>query len=330
VETILDLDEIRNPPRDPVVALGNFDGVHRGHQALIRRVVDRARARSGTAVVLTFEPHPLKVLSPGRRLQFLASLEDKTALIHDLGISQVLCLNFTPAFSRLSPEAFARTLLHERLGVKEVFVGEGFSFGKDRAGSVDDLRRLGGELGFSVTTVPTVSLDGKAVSSSRIRELLKEGRVREAAALLGRLYSLEGEVVPGSRRGTGMGVPTANLKPPEDRVVPSDGVYAAWGVIDGTLKKGVAYIGTQPTLGLRERTVELHLFDPHPDLYGKRLRIGFHDWIRGEKTFSARDALIAQIQNDIEKAKEIFLPRPSGGLLRLPEESRWPGVGAGK
>jgi riboflavin kinase/FMN adenylyltransferase len=330
VETILDLDQIKNPPRDPVVALGNFDGVHRGHQALIRRVVDRARKRPGTAVVLTFEPHPLKVLSPGLRLQFLASLEEKTALVHELGVSKILCLNFTPAFSRLSPEAFVRTLLHEKLGVKEVFVGEGFSFGKGRSGSVDDLRRLGGELGFSVSSIPTVRLEGKVVSSSRIRELLIEGRVREAAALLGRLYSLEGEVVPGSRRGSGLGVPTANLKPPEDRVVPSDGVYAAWGVIEGALKKGVAYIGTQPTLGLRERTLELHLFDPQPDLYGKRLRIGFHDWIRGEKVFSSREELVAQIRKDLAAARETFLPEPSGGLLRLPEQNRWPGVGAGK
>ena len=320
---------MKQPPRDPVVALGNFDGVHRGHQALIREVVERVRARSGTAIVLTFEPHPLKVLSPHLRLRFLTSFEEKAALLRDLGISNVFHVNFTPEFSRLSPEAFARTLLCEKLAVKEVFVGEGFNFGKDRTGRVEDLRRMGLEMGFTVTSIPTVSRDGKIVSSSRIRELLLGGKVREAAALLGRLYSLEGEVIPGDRRGSGLGFPTANLKPPGERVVPSDGVYAAWGVIDGILKKGVAYIGTQPTLGLRERTLELHLFEPQPELYGKRLRIGFQEWIRGEKVFTSKDELIGQIRSDIETAGGFFHPEPRGSLLQFPEESRRSGVRAG-
>ena len=237
------LESIDHPISYPVIALGNFDGVHQGHQVLIRQVVERARAHRGTSMVITFQPHPLQVLVPHLKLNFLASFEEKLELLRAIGVDHVLWVPFTKAISMLSPEEFVKKLLYDKLRVKEVFVGTGFSFGKDRIGTVNDLKRLGELYGYMVQSIQTVMTDGKPVSSSRIRELLKQGRVKEAARLLGRLYSLEGKIIRGHQRGTGLGFPTANLKIPKERVVPANGVYAAWGVMNHEIKKGVAYIG---------------------------------------------------------------------------------------
>lgn len=318
MEIIEGLDQISRPPDYPVVALGNFDGVHLGHRALVRSVVERARSCGGTSLVITFKPHPLKVLAPEAHLRFLATESEKESLLGALEVDRVVYVPFDRAFSRLSPEAFAEAVLHERLRVREVFVGDGFSFGRDRSGTVGDLERFGSRLGYGVRPVRNVEVDGKPVSSSRIRGMLIEGRVREAATLLGRIYSIEGKVSGGKREASGLGFPTANLEPPADRVIPADGVYAAWGILEGKLHKGVAYIGTQPTLGPRDRTMELHLFESFPDLYGKTLRIGFQDYIREERVFSDPGELAGRIAEDIAQARDFLREEPTGNLLVLP------------
>lgn len=326
MEIIRGLEHPKKPPAYPVMALGNFDGLHRGHQVLIHQAVKRAQDRRGTSVVLTFEPHPLKVLAPHLDLKLLTSFDEKISLLQEMGVDQVVCVPFTPTFASQSPEEFAQNLLHNRLRVKEVFVGEDFAFGKNRTGTVKDLQRLGGRLGFEVYSIGAVTHRGEVVSSSRIREWLMAGRVREAAGLLGRIYSLEGKVVPGSRRGMALGFPTANLKPPVDRVVPADGVYAAWGVLEDRIEAGVAYIGTQPTLGPHERTIELHLFSSHSDLYQKTLRVGFCDFLREEKVFEDEERLTRQISQDIQQAKSLLHAKPRGILLGLPGEDDPPGT----
>ena len=317
MEIIHGLEDLKKSPACPVAALGNFDGLHRGHQVLIQRVIERARAQNGTSTVLTFEPHPLKVLYPHKDLRLLVSLDEKVMLLKEMGVDQVVCIPFTQAFSLRSPEEFVRELLCQQLRVREVFVGEDFAFGKNRTGTIKDLQRMGNRLGFKVHPVQTVELDGKAVSSSRIRDLITTGRVKEAARLLGRVYSLEGRVILGNRRGTTLGFPTANLKFPQDRVVPADGVYAAWGVLSKKLKKGVAYIGTQPTLGPHERTIELHFFESHPSLYGKKLRVGFQEFMRGDKVFPSQEELVRQIDQDVHQAMGFLDSEPVREMLML-------------
>jgi riboflavin kinase / FMN adenylyltransferase len=317
VEIIHGLEHLKKSPAYAVATLGNFDGLHRGHQALIRKVVERAHAQKGSSMVLTFEPHPLKVLHPHMDLKLLASFDEKLSLLKEMGVSQIVCIPFTQAFSLLSPEEFVRELLCQRLKVREIFVGEDFAFGKNRTGTIKDLQRMGSQMGFEIFSIETVSLDKKAVSSSRIRELVMTGQVQEAARLLGRIYSLEGRVIPGSGRGKTLGFPTANLKLPQDRVIPADGVYAAWGVLANTLEKGVAYIGTQPTLGPHERTIELHLFESHPGLYGENLRVGFQQYLREEKVFESQEALVHQIGEDIRRAMNFLDSKPGRGMLTL-------------
>ena len=317
MEIIHGLEHLKESLAYPVATLGNFDGLHRGHQVLIQQVVKRAQAQNGTSIVLTFEPHPLKVLQPHLELKLLASFDEKLSLLKEMGVDRIVCIPFTQAFSLLSPEEFVRELLCRRLQVKEFFVGGDFAFGKDRTGTIKDLQRMGNQLGFKVCSIETVTLDKKTVSSSRIRELITTGRVKEAVRFLGRIYSLEGRVIPGSGRGKTLGFPTANLKLPQDRVIPADGVYAAWGVLAHKLEKGVAYIGTQPTLGPHERTIELHLFEPHPGLYGENLRVGFQKYLREEKVFASQEALVHQIGEDIHQAMNFLDSKPGRGMLTL-------------
>jgi len=306
VEIIRDQTSRGETPAYPVVAIGNFDGVHRGHQAILKQAVERAKIRKGTGIVLTFEPHPLRVLSPSRDLKFLMTFEERLQWIEQIGIRKVRAVSFTRPFAELSPREFARNILCDDLGAKEVFVGDHFAFGKDRRGTVRDLRTLGEEFGFQVRAVEAVSVGGRPVSSSRIRECLMAGRVSDARDLLGREYSLEDRVVPGSRRGRSLGYPTANIKPPDDRVIPCNGIYAVRAELKGRILNAVSYIGTQPTLGSQERRIETHLFEPQDDLYDNPIRVGFVEWIRPEQTFKDRAELVRQIEEDIRKAKAIL------------------------
>jgi riboflavin kinase/FMN adenylyltransferase len=292
--------------RKRIAALGNFDGVHRGHQSILTRALERARASDGLALAITFDPHPLKVLAPHLDLRFLTGFEEKMRLLAEVGLDAALCLEFTSEFARQSPDEFVRRVLAEEVGATAVFVGENFAFGKGRSGTVRDLVRLGRDLGFEVEVVPTLSVDGAAVSSSRIRDALLRGDVTTAAQLLGRPYALEETVVHGANRGKGLGFPTANLRPPRERVVPLDGIYATMAVVDGRRLESVTYIGGRPTFGAGERFVEVHLLQGAADLYNRRLRVEFIGWIRGDQTFTDPVALARQIGEDVAAARRLL------------------------
>lgn len=288
---------------NPVLTLGNFDGVHLGHQAIFRKVVERAREIGGTSVAFTFEPHPLKVLSPERSPQLLNTFHGKLRLFETAGIEVVICANFTRAFADQHPEDFAREVLHKQIGVKEVYVGYDYAFGKGREGSIESLKRMGQTYGFKVGVIEPVQVDGVVVSSSTIRDLITGGRVEEGARLLGRHYTIEGEVVHGSHRGHTLGFPTANIKSANE-LIPAFGVYAVLARVEGRMFKGVASIGIRPTFDGGPVSMEVFLFEFSEDLYGKEMEVAFVKRLRGEEKFSDVEALVRQIQKDVQKARE--------------------------
>lgn len=299
------------PIRTPVVAIGNFDGVHHGHQAIITEAVRRARDIDGTSVVLTFDPHPVSVLHPEASHSLLTTTDQKLALLEALGVDVVLVLPFTLEFARRSAEQFVREDLGERLGAREVFVGRNFKFGKGREGRAEDLERLGASLGIRVVVSAPVLVGDTMVSSSAIRGLLREGRVEDAETLLGRPYAAEGVVRPGDGRGRALGYPTANLSP-GIQMLPKIGIYAA--LVDDLSSgdrdlEGVVYVGSQPTFGPHPVQVEVHLFGPETARYDHRLRIAFLRWIRGEERFADSHALIAQIGRDVAAARAALAAR---------------------
>ncbi|MBX3303280.1 MAG: bifunctional riboflavin kinase/FAD synthetase [Nitrospira sp.] len=290
----------------PVGTIGNFDGHHRGHQALLKLVVERARQTQGTAVVLTFEPHPVKILAPHADIRFLTGEEEKLGLFERAGIDEVVVLEFTPAFASLSPEAFAEQILAKGLGLREVFVGQHFAFGHKRAGKIDDLTNLGKRLGFIVHPTSPVMIAGGVVSSTRIRQLIISGQVDQAADLLGRPYALAGVVSPGEGRGRTLGWPTANLRLPSNRVAPADGIYASITIVNHERHDSVAYIGTRPTFDGGERLLEVTILDGPHDLYGHTITVEFLERIREDAQFDGETALRRQITSDVESAKTIL------------------------
>lgn len=287
----------------PVLTLGNFDGVHLGHQAIFKKVMERAREIGGTSVAFTFEPHPLKVLAPERCPQLLNTFHGKMRLLEAAGLDVVICANFTRVFADQHPEDFAREVLHKQIGVKEVYVGYDYAFGKGREGSIESLKRMGETYGFKVGVIEPVQVDGVVVSSSVIRDLVAGDRVEDAARLLGRHYAIEGEVVHGAQRGQKLGFPTANLNTANE-LVPGYGVYAVLAFIDGCQYKGVASIGVRPTFDSGPASVEVYLFGFQGDLYGKQMEVSFIKHLRDEEKFADAEALVRQIRKDVEAAKQ--------------------------
>ncbi len=287
---------------NPVLTLGNFDGVHLGHQAIFKKVVERAREIGGTSIAFTFEPHPLKVLAPERSPKLLNTFHGKMKLIEDFGIEVVICANFTRDFADQNPEEFARNVLHEKIGVREVYVGYDYAFGKGREGGIDALREIGRKYGFEVGVIEPVRVEGVVVSSSIVRDLITGGRVEEAAKLLGRYYSIEGVVVHGSRRGHTLGFPTANLDTANE-LVPGFGVYAVLVNIDCRRLHGVASIGVRPTFDNGPVSIEVYIFEFEEELYGKQVEALFVKRLRGEEKFPDAESLIRQIRKDVEDAR---------------------------
>lgn len=290
----------------PVATIGNFDGHHVGHRTLLQAVVHAARKAHGTAVVLTFDPHPGKILAPHVGLRFLTSPEEKLARFEEAGIDEVVLLEFSEAFARLSPEAFAEHVLVRGLQIKEIFVGQHFAFGHKRAGKITDLIALGGRWGFVVHPLVPVMVEGGVVSSTRIRQLIQAGNVNQAAILLGRQYAITGVVSQGARRGQALGWPTANLRLPPDRVVPPDGVYATVTVLNQQRYDSVAYLGTRPTFDGGERLLETYLLDGSQELYGQAIAVEFVQHVRGDMQFAGGDALSRQIARDVESARTML------------------------
>ncbi len=292
-------------PPHPVATIGNFDGQHRGHQALLKTVVEAASRAQGTPMVVTFDPHPVRILAPQVPLRFLTSPEEKLAAFEAVGIQEVVFVPFTSEFASRSAEYFACEVLAATLGVREIFVGEHFAFGKGRVGRIADLERFGKLRDFHVRPVTPVVLDGIIVSSTRIRTMLLEGQIELATHYLGRRYALKGMVVPGQQRGRDLGWPTANLTLPPERVIPQDGVYAAVTQWRGQSYDSVAYVGTRPTFeSSGDRLLEVYLLDGQPSLYGETISVEFVSQVRGDRTFANAEALAAQIERDVAVARE--------------------------
>jgi riboflavin kinase/FMN adenylyltransferase len=296
----------------PVATLGNFDGVHAGHQEILQRVVGQARERAADSVVITFYPHPTAVLAPERAPAALSPLRDRLERIREHGVTALVLQRFTAEFALLEPEEFIERFLVRRLGVSKVIIGHSVNFGRRRRGNAGTLEEAGRRHGFAVEVVGPVEVDGITVSSTEVRSRLSAGDVALAARLLGRLYAVDGRVVEGDHRGQQLGFPTANVRPRLGPLVP-DGVYAVrveW-IERASGRKierpGVANVGRNPTFGQgRERTLEPHLFDFNGNLYGERLRVSFVERLRGEMKFSSVHALVQQIGEDAAQARRVL------------------------
>ncbi|MFN7914568.1 MAG: bifunctional riboflavin kinase/FAD synthetase [Vicinamibacterales bacterium] len=290
----------------PVLALGNFDGVHRGHRKILDRVRRVASERSATPVVMTFDPHPPRVVRPDKAPQLLMTKAQKLEALAGAGVQGTAIVRFTHELSQWDPETFVRAVLVDWLHVSEVWVGANFLFGKDRAGTFSLLRTLGARFGFNAEKIDPVRYKDFVVSSTRIRRLISEARVDEAGALLGHQYSIDGVIVQGHQRGRTIGFPTANLQT-QNELLPPNGVYATTATLDGVVYPSVTNIGVRPTVDDSGRlSVETHIFDLDRDLYGAGMRLGFVQRLRDERTFESLDALKAQIQADCDRARVLF------------------------
>ena len=297
-----------------VVAIGVFDGLHLGHVAILKRCVGRARGLGIESAVMSFDPHPDLVLAKTFKARPpLTPLAEKRARLRDLGIDRLEVLPFTRELARLSPEQFVDRHVMEPLDPRALVVGEDFALGKGRAGNVEKLRAIGAPRGFDVESVPLTWLDGAAISSTRIRDLLEGGTVAEAARLLGRRYGFSGTVVTGDAIGRTLGVPTANLRLGEDRLVPCNGIYAVWARLPGetAARPAAMSIGVRPTFGGQIRTLEVHVLDWDGDLVGREVEVEFAHWLRPELKFDGREALIAAMQADLAATRRLLTQDPA-------------------
>ncbi len=307
------LDHQDLPFYNGVITIGNFDGVHIGHQALFHEVIEKAEEMGGTSIAMTFDPHPLRVVNHNKTLSLITLVEHKLELISASGIDVLICIPFTLEFAAMSARSFVELLVH-RVGVKAIFAGNDYTFGRNREGNVDLLKQLGQEMGFNVmisdwieASVSRPGIRPGRISSTRIRELITKGKVASAKKLLGRFYQVRGPVVCGRNRGGKLlGFPTANIVLQEE-LCPKAGVYAVTVDCLGKLFMGVANIGYSPTFNDNIFTVEVHLLDFHNDIYGKHIRVNFVKRIRDEIKFSGITELSAQIRKDIAYAREVLL-----------------------
>ena len=290
---------------ESAVTIGFFDGVHRGHQAVIGRVVRVARDRGLRAVAVTFDRHPLETLSPGKVPKLLTTLRRKASLIEDLGADVLFVLEFTEEVSRWPPEDFVDRVLSGGLGARHVAVGTNFTFGHRAAGNFDVLADLGAARGFTVEAMSLFKVDGRPVSSSSVREALAEGDLHWPERALGRRYVVEGTVVPGAGRGHGLGFPTANLRTPDALLLPGAGVYAGRALFDGYEFTAAINIGVNPTFGREPLHLEAHLLDFEGDLRGKVMGIEFWARLRDELVFDSAEALAAKIAEDVERTRDL-------------------------
>jgi riboflavin kinase/FMN adenylyltransferase len=275
----------------PVLALGNFDGVHRGHRKILDRVRRVASERGATSVVMTFDPHPPRVVRPDKAPPLLMTTPQKLEAIEAAGVQGTAIVRFTPELSKWDPETFVRAVLVDWLHVSEVWVGANFLFGRDRAGTFSLLRTLGARFGFNAEKIDPVRYKDFVVSSTRVRRLINEARVDEAGALLGHQYFVDGTIARGDQRGRTIGFPTANLAT-ENELLPPNGVYATTATVDGIVHASVTNVGVRPTVDQSGRlSIETHIFDLDRDLYGKRMRVGFVQRLRDERAFESLDAL---------------------------------------
>lgn len=298
--------ENANISRPTVLTLGVFDGLHLGHQHIMETVVKRANAINATPTAITFDPHPRAVLHPETAPPLLQTLDQRLNAFEVLGIQQAIVIRFNKTFAAQDAETFLREVIFERLQAKEVYLGKGFAFGKNRSGNINLLRKISAELGVVSDEVGEIRLRGTRISSSKIRNFLAEGKINMARRMLGRPYGIEGQIIHGVQRGRTIGFPTANLKP-ANRVIPKYGVYATATLIDGIWRRGITNVGVRPTFEKEvEPSVETYIFDYDGDLYGDVLRVRFLYRIRDERKFNGIDELKAQIEKDTQKALLYF------------------------
>ena len=307
MEILHSISDLAALPGPLFLAIGVFDGVHRGHQAVISTSADHARAAAnGTPVVVTFDPHPEKVLRPEGAPHLLSATQHKIALIRNLGVRHLLIINFDTQFAATEPEDFVQQLVENSKSLREICVGHQWAFGKHRRGNLDLLKKLGEKSNFQVVGVPAVKANGEVVSSTAIRQAIENGNFAKAAAMLGREYTILGTVVRGDDLGKKIGFPTANLSAHSEQF-PPNGVYAAEAKIDKELHRGVINLGVRPTVssGKTERVLEIHVFDFDRDIYGHDVEVRFLKFLRPEKKFKNLDALVQQIRQDVEQARKL-------------------------
>jgi len=297
--------EWRAPDMPTSMTIGVLDGVHRGHRALLSRLEETM-----TRVVLTFDPHPVEVLRPGTSPQLLTTIEERIALLDQAGVDCVGVLDLAD-IKEQSPRRFVADVLVAKVGVGQLVIGQDFRFGKDRSGDVALLRDLGSEHGFEVVSIELVAADGAPVSSSRIRSLIEAGGVAEASALLGSRFSLTNTVIDGDKRGREIGFPTANLRPPDRKIIPAHGVYACLATIGGETHHAAVNVGVRPTFGGNELLIEAHVLDFERDIYGRELTLEFVEYLRPELAFSGVDPLVDQMIQDIAQSRAILESAPS-------------------
>jgi riboflavin kinase/FMN adenylyltransferase len=307
LRSIPELAQIRGPI---FLAIGVFDGVHLGHQAVISSAAGHASAAGGTAVVVTFDPHPAKILRPRESPRLLTATQHKIALIRRLGVSYLLVLTFDRQFASTPPEEFVRQLVEAARPLREICVGQEWSFGKNRAGNLTLLKKLGEQMHFNVVGVEPVTVDGVIVSSTAIRRAIEKGDFATAAKMLGREYTILGTVEQGSHLGRSLGFPTANLSAHSEQF-PPNGVYAAEGQLDRKIMQGVVNLGVRPTVaaGAPQRVLEFHLFKVDRDLYGEEIEVRFLHYLRPEQKFDNLAALREQIARDVAEAQAVFAGR---------------------
>ena len=309
--------ENANIARPTVLTLGVFDGLHLGHQKIMETVVERAKAISAVPTVITFDPHPRAVLHPESAPPLLQTLDQRLAAFEFLGIEQAIIIRFNREFAAQEAETFIKETIFERLQAREVYLGKGFEFGRNRGGNIELLKKMSEELGFFAAEVPEVRLCGQRISSSKIRELLKHGKVNRARRYLGRPYGVEGQIEHGSQRGHEIGFPTANLKP-HNRVIPKFGVYVTATLIDGVWRRSITNIGVRPTFETDvDPSIETYIFDFDNNLYGDVLRIRFLHRLRDERKFSGIEELKNQIQKDTRRALNYFSRRGVKNMLEI-------------
>jgi len=290
-------------PQYPIVTQGTFDGVHVGHRMLLKRIRDLATEKNGEVVMLTFHPHPRKVIGGDhQQLEMLTSLDEKILLLREFGVQHLVIHPFTTEFSKMEYDRFVRDVLVDRLGVKTLVIGYDHQFGHQRKGSMSTLRELAPSLGFEVEEIPEQDIDAIAVSSTRIRKALKMGDVEAAAQLLGYHYEISGRVMEGNKIGRTLGFPTANLMPDDpDKLVPANGIYAVQVFVRGAWQKGALSIGHRPTFDNGRRTIEVHIMGFDEQIYGETLTLKFCHYLRPELKFASAEDLMDQMHKDVAR-----------------------------
>jgi len=307
MEILRSIPDLAYLPSPLFLAIGVFDGVHRGHQAVISTSAEHARSASGTPVVVTFDPHPMKVLRPKDAPHLLTATQHKIKLIRDLGVRHLLIIKFDKAFAATAPEDFVQQLVTHSKPLREICVGHEWSFGKARRGNLALLRKLGAQFDFEVVGIPAVTLeDGELVSSTAIRHAVEAGDLERAAEMLGREYTILGTVVRGEHLGKKIGFPTANLSAHSEQF-PPNGVYFAQATLNGIIYPGVVNLGYRPTVSSdkTERVLEIYLLDFDHDIYGKDIEVRFVRYLRPEQKFENLDALAKQIELDVQQARRL-------------------------